>query len=147
MTPHSDQRSGPIGIGELVEVCATERARSMSLFERLGTWVPTTHDPALQRLFATAAHRHAWHAHLWAERTPTIPVVAVAADASAIADATGDTDRWAAYVTSLGLLDTDLAALRARVEPDLDPATQRVLALVTADVEDLAHRLTASPPS
>lgn len=141
------QRSGPIGIGELVEVCTAERARAMSLFERLGSWVPSTDDPTLQRLFATAAHRHAWHAQLWAERTPTIPVVAVAASASAIADASGDADRWAAYVTSLGLLDGDLAALRARIDPDLDPATQRVLALVTADVEDLAHRLTTSPPT
>lgn len=133
--------AGTVGILELVEVCAAEQARSMSLFERVGGWVASTSKPELQRLFATAAHRHAWHAELWAGRAPTIPVAAVVADVAAIADATGDVDRWTAYVTALGLLDADLAALAHRVDPDLDPSTARVLSLVTTDVHALAAQL------
>jgi hypothetical protein len=133
--------AGTVGIVELVEVCAAEHARSMSLFERVGGWVATTDDAALQRLFATAAHRHAWHAELWAGRAPAIPVAAVAADVAAIADATGDVDRWTAYVTALGSLDADLAALAHRVDPDLDPGTARVVSLVASDVRALAAQL------
>lgn len=134
-----------VPILELVDACARERARSMSLFEHLGAWVASTSQPALQRLFATASHRHAWHADLWAGRSPTIPIVAVAADVAAISDASDDTDRWAAYVTALGMLIVDLEQLRHRVDPDLDPGTARVIDLVLADAHDLASAAAASP--
>lgn len=137
---------GTIGILELLDVCARERARSMSLFERLGGWVASTGHPALQRLFATAAHRHAWHAGLWAGRSPTVPVVAVIDDVAAVADAHDDADRWAAYVTSLGQLIADLDGLRGRVDPDLDPGTARVIGLVLRDARELADALALTPP-
>jgi hypothetical protein len=135
-----------VPILELVEVCAREQARSTSLFEHLGGWVASTSQPALQRLFGAAAHRHAWHAELWARRSPTVPVAALAADVAAISEAGDDTDRWTAYVTALGLLIVDLEELRQRVDPDLDPSTIRVLDLVLADAHQLAHALTTTLP-
>jgi hypothetical protein len=135
-----------IGIVELVEVCARERARSLTLFEHLGGWVATTSHPGLQRLFATAAHRHAWHAQLWADRSPTIPVPHVVVDVAAIVEAGDDTDRWTAYVTSLGTLIVELGVLRDRIDPDLDPATARVIELVGADANRLADLVAATPP-
>lgn len=135
-----------VGVLELVDLCARERARSTSLFEHLGAWVASTSQPALQRLFATAAHRHAWHADLWAGRSPTIPVVAVAADVAAIAEAGDDTDRWTAYVTALGMLIVDLEHVRHRIDPDLDPSTTRVLDLVLTDAHGLASVAADAPP-
>ena len=135
-----------VGILELVDLCARERARSTSLFEHLGTWVASTTQPALQRLLATAAHRHAWHAELWAQRSPTVPVVGVAADVAAIGEAGDDADRWAAYVAALGLLIADLEGVQRRVEPDLDPSTTRVLDLVLRDARELADALTTVAP-
>ena len=136
-----------LGIVELVEVCARERARALALFQHLGSWVATTADPTLQRLFATAAHRHAWHAQLWADRSPAIPVPHVVADVAAIVEAGDDTDRWTAYVTSLGTLIVELGALRDRIDPDLDPGTARVIELVGADANRLADLVAATPPA
>ena len=124
-----------------------ERARTLALFEQLGTWVTTTADPALQRLFATAAHRHAWHAQLWADRSPTIPVPPVVAEVATIVEAGDDTDRWAAYATSLGTLLVELGALRGRIDPELDPGTARVIELVGADANRLADLVAATPPA
>ncbi len=134
-----------LDIVDLVEVCTRERERCASLFEHLGSWVASTGDPALQRLFSVAAHRHAWHADLWRERTPTIPVTAIAVRVAAISEAGDDTDRWTAYATALGAMITDLLALREQVDPDLDPATRRVIDLVVADARDLAASVTALP--
>jgi hypothetical protein len=136
-----------LGIVELVEVCARERARALTLFEHLGGWVATTSGPALQRLFATAAHRHAWHAQLWADRSPTIPVPPVVAEVAAIVEAGDDADRWTAYATSLGTLLVELGVLRDRIDPDLDPATARVIELVGADANRLADLVASTPPS
>jgi hypothetical protein len=138
--------SGRIGIVDLVEVCTREQARCTSLFEHLGAWVATTDDPALQRLFAVGAHRHAWHAELWRERTPVIPVTAIAADVAAISEAGDDTDRWAAYATALGVMISELDALRHHVDTDLDPSTARVIDLVVADARALATDVTGTPP-
>lgn len=139
--------SGRLGIVHLLEVCTREQARCVSLFEHLGGWVATTDDPALQRLFAVAAHRHAWHGELWRERTPAIPVAAIAVDVAAISEAGDDTDRWTAYATALGVMITDLLALRDHVDPELDPATVRVIDLVVADARALAADVTATPPA
>ncbi len=139
--------SGRLGIVDLVEVCTREQARCTSLFEHLGSWVATTDDPTLQRLFAVAAHRHAWHAELWRERTPVIPVTAIAADVAAISEAGDDTDRWTAYATALGVMISELAALRDAVDPDLDPSTARVVDLVLTDARALAADVTATPPA
>ncbi len=137
----------PLGIVDVAAVCGHERARALALFERLGGWVTSTTDPALQRLFATAAHQHAWHAELWTERAPTIPVPDHTDSVAAIVEADGDDDRWAAYVTALGLLRVELAALRARVDAELDPSTTRVIDLVGADADRLAVLVTDNPPS
>jgi hypothetical protein len=137
----------PVGIEELIAICARERARSTALFERLGGWVATTEHPPLQRLFAAASHRHAWHAELWAERTPTISVPAPAVDVAAISDADDDTERWTAYVTALGIATTALDALRERVDPQLDPNTIRVVDLVLTDARQLAIDVAAAAPS
>lgn len=136
-----------LSITELVDVCAAERARCLALFERTGDWVAAVGDPALQRLFATASQRHAWHASLWAERAPTIPVVPAPANVLTIAAADTDADRWAAYAAAMGVLLVDLAAMRARVDPELDPATARVIDLVAADARDLAERTADAAPA
>ena len=143
MITHDGER---LGIVELVEVCARERARTLALFEHLGGWVATTTSPPLQRVFATAAHRHAWHAQLWADRSPTIPVPHVVADVAAIVEAGDDADRWTAYVTSLGTLIIELGRLRDRIDPELDPGTARVIELVGADANRLADLVAVAPP-
>lgn len=142
--------SGPpgtdaIGIVELGEACARIRARSLDLFERLGGWVATTGEAALQRLFATACHRHAWHAELWAERAPAIPGVELemltARHRHPVPDSGDPGRRSLAYGGALDDLRSELTALAARVDPDLDPGTRRAVALTLADVDDLTDRL------
>jgi hypothetical protein len=134
-----------LGIIELGEVCNTMRARNIKLFEQLGGWVADTTDPALQRLFAEACHRHAWHAELWAHRAPDIRPVEVDTSATAAPGplvAAGE--RGSTYRGALDRLLADLHELLARVDVLLDPGTARTIALVTVDLADLQRRLTAS---
>ena len=131
-----------ITIVELVDVCARECGRSGALFERLGAWVPDTRHGPLQRLFANACHRHAWHAELWSGRAPTVPLAADLVGPPVIADADTDPDRWAAYAAALGVARSDLETLRSRVDPDLDPSTARVLDLVGNDLRQLTVTVT-----
>jgi hypothetical protein len=137
--------SDGLGIRELTDVCATMRARNLELFERLGGWVTTTESGELQRLFAEACHRHAWHAELWSARLPAIPTLATEPNAPD-AELTGaaddsDDDRRALYRAALEALDRDLRSLHGRVDPVLDPSTARTIDLVGRDVADLAGRL------
>lgn len=123
-----------VGVGEL---CGRMRARSLDLFEQLGAWIRTTDDPALQRLFATASHRHAWHAELWAQRCPTIPAVDLDATTAAHRRSRPEpADRAALYQSQLDELLGDLAEIATTIDPELDPATTRVLQLVTADLTE-----------
>ena len=140
----------PLGIVELRQVCADLRARSLELFEQLGAWVATTTDGRLQRLFAEACHRHAWHAELWQLRSPTIPVdvhrTPPAGAASDIAlDLDLDAGRCGHYRQSLTGLRNDVHALRPRVDPMLDPSSRRTIDLVAGDLDDLVSRLDALP--
>jgi hypothetical protein len=136
-----------LGIVELSSVCGSMRARSLALFEQLGAWVPTTAPGELQRLFAEACHRHAWHAELWEARRPTIAIPATSAEAPQALDpkvpdpTSGDDDRRGTYRAALAQLDEDLRPLRARVDPTLDPSTARTIDLVGRDVVELAARL------
>lgn len=129
--------AGTLGIVELVEVCADQASRNRSLFRQVGGWVADERDPALQRWFAVGSHRHAWHAELWAERLPKIPVEGLdeAAAAAEPADARAD-----AYCQHLQQLVADLDELSPRIDPTLDPSTARVIVLVRADVADLLDR-------
>jgi hypothetical protein len=71
----------------------------------------------------------------------------VVVDVAAIVEAGDDTDRWTAYVTSLGTLIVDLGSLRDRIDPDLDPGTARVIELVGADANRLADLVASTSPS
>ena len=122
---------GRIGIVELVEVCASMSARNRWLFERLGAWVADEPDPTRQRWFAVATHRHAWHAELWDDRRPAIPVDAPHTDRPAHGE---PDDRAGWYRAELATMRSDVAELARRVDPVLDPSTQRVIDLVLADV-------------
>jgi hypothetical protein len=142
--------SSPLGIVELGDVCGRMRARNLDLFERLGTWVATTTDAALQQLLATTAHRHAWHAELWRGRAPAIPPVdlesltgAHRAALSDLDDLDGldDNDRIGWYRAQLDGLQGELAELKARVDDVLDASTHRTAQLVIADLDDLSDRL------
>jgi hypothetical protein len=124
--------SGTIPIAELVDVCERMAATNRLLFETLGAWVADEPDPATQREFATMAHRHAWHADLWSERRPKIPVEATAASSLDRAAVGADRVEW--YERAVEGLRTQLAALAARVDPTLDPATLRVITLVANDL-------------
>lgn len=127
-----------LGIVELHAVCTDLQRRNQSLFETLGRWVATTDPPAVQQLAAEAGHRHAWHAQLWAERTPTIPVTDPYVPPPAALD---DADRLASYRLALGDLLTTVEALTGRIDRQLDPSTARVIDLVTADLAALAERV------
>jgi len=140
--------SEQVGIVELGDVCVTMRSRSLDLFSALGAWVTTTEPGELQRLFAEACHRHAWHAALWEARTPTIRVPASAApEFERLDPADVGTDanesRRDRYRARLSAIEDDLRALRARIDPTLDPSTARTIDLVGRDVVELADRLDA----
>lgn len=136
--------SDQLGIVELSGVCAAMHARSLALFSMLGGWVTTTRPGELQRMFAEACHRHAWHAELWHARTPVIRVVVVAPNEPAAVPATADDgERSDLYRDALSALDEELQRLRARVDPVLDPSTARTVDLVGRDVVELAGRVDA----
>lgn len=136
-----------LGIVELGQICNAMRARNLELFEQLGSWVPDTPDPELQRLFAEACHRHAWHAELWAQRTPTIPPVEPSPaerPARESPESIAQADRAAVYADAIDRLQSAVTATLARVDPLLDPATARTIELVLADLGAVRQRLTAA---
>lgn len=130
-----------LGIVELGDVCARQRALSLDLFRELGAWV-TADDGNVageeRRRYSTACHRHAWHAQLWAERSPAIPSVDLDA---AVGDASRsrlpDRPSAKAYRSLLDEMIADLERLTQRIDADLDPATRRVLTLVRHDLVEL----------
>lgn len=131
--------TGTLGIVELGDVCARQRALSLDLFRELGAWVADA-DVEHQRWYATACHRHAWHAELWAQRSPTIPPVDLEA---AVTDASrtrlpSEPDP-VAYRSVIDRLLDELDRLSGRADPVLDPGTHRVLTLVRRDVSDLRN--------
>jgi hypothetical protein len=132
----SDGTPATIGIVELVDVCGRLASRNRALFRRVGGWVADENDPGLQRWFAIGSHRHAWHAELWEERLPKIPVDRVDDDP---VDPASD-ERAGAYRQQLEQMLSDLDALGLRLVPVLDPSTARVISLVRADVADLLDR-------
>lgn len=125
---------------ELVGVCEERAAADLGWFVLLGERVRDEPDPRRQRWFATAAHRHAWHAELWAERRPAIPHDASSPPPRPAPPELGD-DLVAAYQEHLVAQRAFLAGLRAETDPDLDPSTHRVIDLVDADLADLLHHL------
>lgn len=128
-------------VDDLITVCDELTAADLGWFVVLGERVRAETDPELQRLLATAAHRHAWHADLWARRRPAIPHdVERPAPEPTLPDV-GD-DLVAAYRRHLAAQRSFLAELLAVVDADLDPATVRVATLIDADLADLADRLT-----
>jgi hypothetical protein len=130
-----------LGIVELSQVCADMRSRNLELFEQLGSWVATTSDGALQRLFAEACHRHASHAELWERRAPTIPVAPRSAPPHRAPEITGDARRRDHYRQALTGLRDELGSLGLRVESTCDPSSRRTIDLVARDVDDLTARL------
>ena len=136
--------SDHLGIVELGDVCAAMRARSLDLFAALGGWVATTSPGELQRLFAEACHRHAWHAELWEARTPAIPGTrAGAAPTPDRWQVDGDDTRRDHYRAELSTLEDELRAVHARIDPALDPSTARTIDLVGRDVVEIAAHLDA----
>ena len=117
-------------ITELIEVCDRMTARHRHLFEVLGRHVADEPDAATQRRLSTAAHRHAWHADLWSQRRPKIGIEP--ADVGAFGRPGDDVTTW--YRNEVADLARDTAELGERIDPDLDPATMRVVTLVSADL-------------
>ena len=148
----------------VVDLCARRRAESLVLFETLGGWtrsddsyvaLTSPDDPfsrgdpvasAVRRRFASAAHRHAWHAELWAARMPLIPGVDVL-DRTATARAQINTEdlksgdavsRRLVYFLRLRTIVTELDDIAGGIDADLDPATTRVIDLVRTDLIGLS---------
>ena len=128
--------TGTLPIVDLLATCEAMQARSRALFEALGRWVAITDDPHDQQLFAAGGHRHAWHARLWAERSPAIPAVA-RPWSPPVGPATADR-AW--YTGQLADLLDALGAVDASIDPILDPATARLVALVRVDLDELQRR-------
>lgn len=124
---------------DVAALCARMRAVNLDLFELLGAWVTDTPAGAAQRRWATACHRHAWHADLWAQRAPTIRpfdlAAAVAGHRGALADPS-DRANW--YTGRLTAIDAELAELAERVDSELDPSTARTIELVRADLAKMS---------
>ena len=141
--PSPDPAREPLGIVELAGVCDRLADRNHELFGVLGRWVADEPDPARQRWFATAAHRHAWHADLWAARAPALrdwslepATVAARGRIGAPADSAARGE-WHHRVVA-GLV-TELDGLAAVVDAELDPSTARTIALVRADLARLGQ--------
>jgi hypothetical protein len=140
--------SDHLGIVELGGVCAAMRAHSLQLFTLLGASVASTSPGELQRLFAEACHRHAWHAELWEARIPAIPAATISGQGERLGHhpqplSDGDDARRNRYRGELSTMEEALRALRARTEPALDPNTARTIDLVGRDVVEIAARLDA----
>jgi hypothetical protein len=127
---------------EVGALCARMRAASLDLFEQLGAWVLDTPAGAQQQRWATACHRHAWHAELWARRAPTIRPFDIAAAVDGARGALGtplapDTRvEW--YDGIVAVLVAELDQHSESVDALLDPSTARTVALVRADLADFA---------
>ena len=129
-----------LGIIELGSVCARQRAINLDLFEQLGALVTAggISRGDEQQLAATACHRHAWHAELWAQRAPSIPPVQF----GGAFDRTVDRYRGSLavvakssdYRAAAGVLRGELTELLGRVDPLLDPSTTRTINLVLGDL-------------
>ena len=135
--------SAGVGIVELGDVCAALRARSLDLFEVTGAWVSDTDDADELRLFAEASHRHAWHAELWAARSPLIPPVdldRLVDEARVPLDSSPGRDRVDRYIDWLGQLLDRLDVIEQRLDPELDPNTRRTIGLVRNDLLELLER-------
>ena len=144
MAIRSEVVTNHLEIVELADVCARMRARSLDLFELVGSWVTTTEDGAMQRLLAQACHQHAWHAELWAQRCPTIPVIDLEPATASYRPPihpVADSERLAKYRRSLADLLVDLAALKSHVDQNLDPNTTRTINLVVRDLSELLKPL------
>lgn len=142
---HGGQPGGaPLGIIELGAICDRHHAAAMGWFAALGALVRDEAGGERQRLWAEAAHRHAWHAELWSERRPTIPPLTdrPVPDPDPVTDSpVGPGAVVTVYASALGDLLAELDALRGRLDPDLDPSTARVASLVAADLTDLLARI------
>jgi len=135
----------PVGVGivELAHICATLRAHSLDLFEVTGGWVSDSDAIDEVRLFAEASHRHAWHAELWAARSPVTPDVDLdrqVSNARRHLDSSPGDDRVDRYIGWLGLLLDRLTEVEQRVAPELDPNTGRTIGLVRNDLLELRER-------
>jgi hypothetical protein len=128
-----------LGIIELHAVCGRLASQHAELFETLGGWVATTTDPVVQQLFAEACHRHAWHADLWTQRRPAIPIEQTddVAPPALHADAA---DRLHAYRAAIEAIESATTAIGRRVRPLLDPSTARVVELTLYDLSGLRLR-------
>lgn len=138
--PHDTGRE-PIGIVELGRICDEQRSVCLGWFTTLGRWVADEPTPALQRLYAAASHRHAWHAELWRSRRPTIPPVEARPEPDPVTVDDEDDDRSSAYRSAVAAMRRSLDELRGSIDPELDPSTERVIDLVTADLVDLSARI------
>ena len=135
-----DEISRHLGIFGLADICARMRALDLDLFAELGTWVTESDAGQSQRWYSSACHRHAWHAELWAERSPLIPGVDLE---TAVADLRAerlphDPDEQA-YRRILAELLADLDSIAARFDGELDPGTRRVITIIHDDVTDLIN--------
>jgi hypothetical protein len=131
-----------LGVVELIEICSRMEARNEALFELLGSWVRDEEDPALQRWYAEACQRHAWHSQLWAARKPSIAGSTASGSGEAVelepttTEVGGRLDRYRRALSELGRAVHDLST---RIDPDLDPSTRRVIQLVGDDLARLAN--------
>ena len=126
-----------VGIVELGDRCDRLATANRELFETLGAWVADETDPGRQRRFAAAAHRHAWHAELWDERRPKIPVDSPAHGPGDAADDLIGDDRVGWYRSRLAEVHDQIDELARETDPMLDPSTRRVVALTRHDLNDL----------
>jgi hypothetical protein len=129
-----------IGIVDLVELCDEQCATHLGWFVALGERVRDERDPRRQRWCGEAAHRHAWHAELWAQRRPSIPHDAVHELPPPRSIDVGD-DLAAAYRAHVDEQRSLFDRLRRDIDPELDPSTARVITLVATDLDDLAATL------
>jgi hypothetical protein len=132
----------PLALHDVAELAARSRDRHLAIFAVAGEWARTTPGPD-RRWLARTAHEHAWHAQLWAARSPVVPGLEpsdVATDGLVDAtrtrlDAADAAGRRSAVAALVAELADDLRATRMRVDADLDAPTARVLELVLADLD------------
>lgn len=135
MSSDDSMRATSLPIVEVGELCATVATSSRRLLELAGQSIGVVGAGSRQRRFAAACDRHAWHLDLAIERSPRIPLVpAIESETAAPVvsdDPAGDWER------DTHELRDRLLATYPRLQPELDPATARLIQLVVSDLDEL----------
>jgi hypothetical protein len=138
---------GPGGLEDRTRASGAHCWFERRMFEILGSWVPTTHEPEAKLMLDRHSLHHSWRATQWGDRLPVVSGVdreaLVAAPGAgtekaldALSGMRGTVDRLAgAYRVAIPRLAGVYAADLAAASGVCDGSVIRTLGIVSADLE------------